>query len=78
MTAGTVDGKEVRVLRDTGCTKVVVRRDFVSNEQMLGKELDATLIKESKQRYPVARISVERPFFMALLKPYVWRIPCMI
>ena len=63
MTAGTVDGKEVRVLRDTGCTKVVVRRDLVSNEQMLGKELDVTLIKESKQRYPVVRISVERPFF---------------
>ena len=47
--AGTVNGKEVRVLRDTGCTGVVVRRDLVSKEQMLGKELDVTLINESKQ-----------------------------
>ena len=60
---GTVNGKEVRVLRDTGCTGVVVRRDLVSNEQMLGKELDVTLINESKLKYPVARISVECPFF---------------
>ena len=60
---GTVNGKEVRVLRDTGCTGVVVRRDLVSDEQMLGKELDVTLINESKLKYPVAHISVECPFF---------------
>ena len=30
---------------------------------MLGKELDVTLINESKLKYPVARISVECPFF---------------
>ena len=50
-------------MRDTGCTGVVVRRDLVSNEQMLGKELDVTLINESKLKYPVARIGVECPFF---------------
>ena len=60
---GTVNGKEVRVLRETGCTGVVVRRDLVSDEQMLGKELDVTLINVSKLKYPVARISVECPFF---------------
>ena len=31
--AGTVNGKEVRVLRDTGYTVVVVRRDLVSEEK---------------------------------------------
>ena len=30
---------------------------------MLGKELDVTLINESKLKYTVARISVECPFF---------------
>ena len=60
---GTVNGKEIRVLRDTGCTGIVVRRDLVSDEQILGKELDVTLINESKLKYPVARISVECPFF---------------
>ena len=60
---GTVNGKEVRVLRDMGCTGVVVRGDLISDEQMLGKELDVTLINESKLKYPVVRISVECPFF---------------
>ena len=50
-------------MRDTGCTGVVVRRDLVSDEQMLGKELDVTLINESKLKYPLARISVQCPFF---------------
>ena len=58
--------------------QVVVRRDLVSDEQMLGKELDVTLINESKQKYPVEHISVECPFLMALLKLYVWRILCLI
>ena len=35
---GTVNGKEVRVLRDTGCTGVVVRRSLVSDGQMLNKQ----------------------------------------
>ena len=75
---GTVNGKEVRVLRDTGCTGVVVRRDLVSDEQMLGKELDVTIINESKLKYPVACISLECFFLMASPKPYAWRILCMI
>ena len=73
-----MNGKEVRVLRDMGCTGVVVRRDLVSDEQMLGKELDETLINESKLKYTVARISMECQFLMALLKPCAWRILCMI
>ena len=66
--AGTVNGKGVRVLRDTGCTGVVVRRDLVYDERMLGKELDVTLINDSKQKYPVARICVECPFFNGITK----------
>ena len=65
-------------MRDTGCTGVVVRRDLVSDEQMLGKELDVTLINESKLKYPVARITWNVHFLMALQKPYAWRILCMI
>ena len=35
---GTVNGNEIRVLRDTGCTGVVVRRSLVSDGQMLNKQ----------------------------------------
>ena len=60
---GTVNGKEVRVLRDTGCTGVVVRRSLVSDGQMLNKQSGVTLINNYKQRCPVARITINCPFF---------------
>ena len=60
---GTVNGKEIRVLRDTGCTGVVVRRSLVSDGQMLNKQSGVTLINNYKQRCPVARINIDCSFF---------------
>ena len=60
---GTVNGKEVRVLRDTGCMGVVVRKSLVSDGQMLNKQSGVTLINNYKQRCPVARINIDCPFF---------------
>ena len=60
---GTVNSKEVRVLRDTGCTGVVVRRSLVSDGQMLNKQSGVTLINNYKQRCPMARINIDCPFF---------------
>ena len=63
---GTVNGREVRVLRDTGCTGVVVRRSLVSNGQMLNKQSGVTLINNYKQRCPMARINIDCPFFRGI------------
>ena len=60
---GTVNGKEVRVLRDTGCTGVIVNRNLVSENQFIGKECGVTLINDSQQKCPVARININCPFF---------------
>ena len=60
---GTVNGKKVIALRDTGCTGCVVRRSLVSSDQLLGKESDVTLIDESTQRYPLAMVEIDCPFF---------------
>ena len=62
-TQGTVNGKKVIALRDTGCTGCVVRRSLVSSDQLLGKESDVTLIDESTQRYPLAMVEIDCPFF---------------
>ena len=60
---GTVNGKEVRVLRDTGCTGVVVWRSLVSDGKMLNKQSGVTLINNYKQRCHVACINIDCPFF---------------
>ena len=63
---GTVNGKEVRVLRDTCCTGVVVRRSLVADGQMLNKQSGVTLINNYKQRCPMARINIDCPFFRGI------------
>ena len=60
---GTVNGKEIRGLRYTGCTGVVVRRSLVSDGQMLNKQSGVTLINNYNQRCPMARINIDCPFF---------------
>ena len=46
---GTVNGKEIIALRDTGCTGVLFIGVLVSSYQSLRKESDAILIDESTQ-----------------------------
>ena len=60
---GTVNGRKVEVLRDTGCTCCTVKRSLVSDDQLIGKESYVTLIDETTQRYPLAVIDVDCPFF---------------
>ena len=60
---GTDDGQKVVVLRDTGCTGLVVRRNLVSQDQLIGKESTVTLIDETTRRHPLAVINVDCPFF---------------
>ena len=57
----TVNGRNVEVLRDTGCTCCTVKRSLVSDGQLIGKESYVTLIDETTQKYPLAVIDC--PFF---------------
>ena len=51
------------MLRDTGCTGVIVKRNLVSENQFIGKECGVTLINDSQQKCPVAQINIDCPFF---------------
>ena len=65
---GTVDGQKVVVLSNTGCTGVVVRRNLVSQDQLIGKESTMTLIDETTQSHPKAIINVDCPFLRVKLR----------
>ena len=60
---GTVNGKEVIAMRDTGFTGCVIRSSLVSKDQLLGKASDITLINETIQIYQLALIDIDCPFF---------------
>ena len=41
---------------------------MVSKDQLLGRKSDVTLINETTQRYPLALIDIECPFFTGQTK----------
>ena len=59
----TVNSRKVEVLRDTGCTCCTVKRSLVSDDQLTGKESYVIFIDETTQRYPLAVIDIDCPFF---------------
>ena len=60
---GTLNGKEVVVMQDTGCTGCVIRSSLVSKDQLLGKASDVALINKTTQRYTLALIDIDCTFF---------------
>ena len=63
---GSVEGKPVSVLRDTGCTTIVVRRSLVPDDQLTGQEEQCILIDGTVRYIPVAKTYIQTPFFSAL------------
>ena len=55
-------------MRDTGYTGCVIRSSLVSYDHLLGRESDVTLINETTQRYPLALINIDCPFFLDILR----------
>ena len=60
---GTVEGKPVTVLRDTGCSSVVVRRWLVPDNKLTGQEALCSLIHGTIRRTQVAEIFVDTPYY---------------
>ena len=63
---GTVEGRPVTVLRDTGCSSVVVRRSLVPDSKLTGQEAVCSLIDGTIRRTPVAKIFVQTPYYTGL------------
>ena len=61
---GVVGNQPVTVLRDTGCSTVVVRRDIVDDEKLTGRIQPCILLDGTVRRVPVARVHVDTPFFI--------------
>jgi len=66
VTKGSLEGKQVNVLRDTGCSTAVVRRALVPDHKLTGQEKRCILIDGTVRYTPVAKVYVETPFFSGL------------
>jgi len=63
VTTGRVNDVDVSVLRDTGCTTVVVRRDLVHDEQLTGEFRYYRMIDGTVKRAAMAVVDIETPIY---------------
>ena len=59
---GRVGEKSVDVLRDTGCSGIVVKKDLVSEDQFTGDFNVMLLIDNTARKVPIAKIDVDTPY----------------
>ena len=72
---GTVGQHPVTVLRDTGCSTIVVRRSLVPGENLTGQEQICILIDGTVRRTPVAEIDIETPYLTGRVTAICMRNP---
>ena len=68
LVSGRLNNQEITVLRDTGCSSVVVRRSLVQDSELTGKKEMCVLIDGTVRHFPVAYIEVDTPFFSGSTK----------
>ena len=72
---GKVNGRQVSVLRDSGCSTIVVKRDLVEKSQLTGKETVCVLIDGTVRRTPLARISIDTIYYKGDVEAVCMRNP---
>ena len=65
---GKVNGRNVTVLRDTGCNAVVVRKSLVDDSQVSGEFQPCILMDGTVRRFPIAFVDVHTPYFTGNVK----------
>ena len=75
---GRVGEKCVDVLRDTGCSGIVVKRDLVSEDQFTGDFNVMLLIDNTARKVPIAKIDVDTPYLKGQVEASVSMILSMI
>ena len=61
---GKIGNQDVKVLRDSGCSGVVVKSCYVKPSQMTGDVKTCILIDGTVRRYPLATILIDTPYYV--------------
>ena len=60
---GLVGKHQVKLLRDSGCDGVVIKKSLVEPSQLTGKTKTCLLIDRTVRRFPIAEIEIDTPYF---------------
>ena len=72
---GYIGSKRVNVLRDSRCSAVVVRKDYVKDSQLTGVKQRCVLLDGTTREVPVAKITVDTPFYVGNVEALVMENP---
>jgi hypothetical protein len=60
---GKLNGKPVKVLRDTGCTGIIVDLDLLSNKAIVdGRQGSLQMVNHAVESVPVAWVMLDTPY----------------
>ena len=60
---GLVGDQKVSVLRDSGCSGVVIRKELISSDSLTGEDRVCVLIDGTIRKVPVATVVINTPFY---------------
>ena len=72
---GLLENEPVQVLRDTGCSAVIVRGSLVSETKLTGQEARCVLIDGTIRRAPVAQVFLDTPYFTGVIDAVYMKNP---
>lgn len=76
LSAGYVEGKPVTVLRDTGCSGIVVRTSKVDKQNMIKNKFQTCILADgSSIRVPVASIFIDTPYITGTFEAWCMEKP---
>ena len=70
---GFVGEKPVEVLRDTGCSGVIVSKDLVPESAYTGRSQTMVMVDYSSRVVPEVKVSIDTPYYKERCWHYVWK-----
>ena len=74
-TKGILNGFQASTMRDSGCSGIVVRAEYVHSKQYTGKNKLCLLIDGTARNVPTAMVNIDSPFFRGEAEAMVMPMP---
>ena len=65
---GRVGDRTVKILRDTGCSAVIVRRSLVDEAHLTGETGYMMMVDRTLKKAPIARINRDTPYYTGVVE----------
>ena len=75
VTEGRLGEVKISVLRDTGCSGVVVRKCLIDADQLTGVEQTCMLADGSKIKVPIAEVIIDTPYYIGKTEAWCMESP---